>query len=447
MKKRGEITAFLSLIFILLISFILAMTESAYIQTAKNLSRLNVDRAIFSVFGEYQKELLEDYELFAFDASYGSGEFVQDMILNRLDYYGSMGIGQEISDIQFLTDNNGQAFREEIIAYMESRSGIGALRDLTGLTHEWEEQSVNGEEISNSLDQQLKENGSLLPEEAASLTEHVSGGNFLSLVLPKDFKLSEKSITKSDQVSERNKNTGWGSFPMQQGLKGLEEKLLFQQYIEEKFSFATDRKSETRNLDYEVEYLICGKSSDKANLQEIVTKLLLFRLAMNYMYLQTDSAKQQEVQLMAAALAVVLLNPELEMVIQQLLLVMWAFGESILDIRTLLSGKKSPFYKTEASWQLSLSSLFSVDSSNDVIDGENEENGLSYAQYLQILLCLKSSDELTMRTLDRIEQNLIVEKGLGQFRADLCVTKIKLSNTAEIGAGYQYNFPTYYGYL
>ena len=89
--KRGEITAFLSLIFVLLVSFILAMTESAMIQTSKNRKRLDVDRAVFSLFGEYQKELLGEYDVFAIEGSYETGCFEESQILNRLAYYGSMG--------------------------------------------------------------------------------------------------------------------------------------------------------------------------------------------------------------------------------------------------------------------------------------------------------------------------------------------------------------------
>lgn len=447
MKRSGEITAFLSLTFILLMSFILAMLESAYIQTAKNQSRLDVDRAIFSIFGEYQKALLEDYELFAFDASYGGGEFSENLISNRLAYYGCMGIQQAITDIQFLTDNNGQAFREGVITYMESKNGMEAFRELTGWTQEWVEQSVSGEEISDSLEEMIGENGTLLPEEAGALTEYVSGGNFLSLILPKDFQVSGKTINKSEQVSIRTKNTGWGTFPMLQGMGDIEEKLLFQQYVMDKFGSAVDIKNESRNLDYEIEYIICGNASDEENLKEITTKLLLFRLAMNYMYLQTNTGKQQEAALMATAIATVLLNPEMEPVICQLLLVLWAFGESVLDLRSLLAGQKTAFYKSDTTWQLSLSSLFSLGSSEDTVEGAEQEGGIGYTQYLQILLYLKSTDELTMRALDRIEQNLIIEKGVANFRIDACVTKIKILNTVEIGAGYQYEFPVYYGYL
>lgn len=59
--KKGEITAFLSLIFVLMISFVTAILESAFVQAEKNQARLDMDRAVYSVFGEYQKELLEEY--------------------------------------------------------------------------------------------------------------------------------------------------------------------------------------------------------------------------------------------------------------------------------------------------------------------------------------------------------------------------------------------------
>ena len=51
--KKGEITAFLSLIFVLMISFVTAILESAFVQAEKNQARLDMDRAVYSVFGEY----------------------------------------------------------------------------------------------------------------------------------------------------------------------------------------------------------------------------------------------------------------------------------------------------------------------------------------------------------------------------------------------------------
>ena len=50
----GEITVFLALIFILLVSFIGSLMEGASIQMAKNYRRADMNRAMESVFAEYQ---------------------------------------------------------------------------------------------------------------------------------------------------------------------------------------------------------------------------------------------------------------------------------------------------------------------------------------------------------------------------------------------------------
>ncbi len=477
--KKGEITAFLSLIFVLLLSFILAMAESASIQTVKNRKRMDVDGAVFSLFGEYQKNLLEEYQVFALDSTYESGEYEESLLLDRMAYYGSAGITQEITDIQLLTDNNGQAFREQVIKYMESRTGITLVQNLAGMASKWEEREIQGEEMSEQLEEMsgqleealseskesrsedeeallengesLSENGEslqdLLPEEAGGKMK-VSKGAILSLVLPKEFQLSGKTIRPEEQVSGRTCQTGRGSFPERSSSTGgVEEKLLFGQYIMEKFSNAMEQKGENRNLDYEVEYILCGKDSDAENLRSVVYQLLMFRFASNYAYLMSDTAKQGEAEAMAATASILLVNPELEPVIKQLILILWSFGESIMDLRSLLSGKKIAFTKKAENWQLQLSGLFHLGEAEDTQEGKDDEDGLTYQQYIQILSFIKGDTQLTMRVMDRVEQNLIQEKELSFFRADACVTKIKLQNTADIWNGLSYTFPVYYGYL
>lgn len=58
---KGEVTVYLSLVFILLISFAGAMLESASLQNVKNYRRADMTRAVESIFAEYQKELWEVY--------------------------------------------------------------------------------------------------------------------------------------------------------------------------------------------------------------------------------------------------------------------------------------------------------------------------------------------------------------------------------------------------
>ena len=59
-SKRGEVTAFLALIFVLLVSFVGSLMESASLQSAKSYRRADMNRAVESVFAEYQRELLEE---------------------------------------------------------------------------------------------------------------------------------------------------------------------------------------------------------------------------------------------------------------------------------------------------------------------------------------------------------------------------------------------------
>ena len=72
----------------MLVSFAGAVMESASIQMAKNYRRADMNRAIESVFAEYQKELLEEYEIFALDAGYETGRYSEQNLIDRLEYYG-----------------------------------------------------------------------------------------------------------------------------------------------------------------------------------------------------------------------------------------------------------------------------------------------------------------------------------------------------------------------
>ena len=60
-----------------------------------------------------------------------------------------------------------------------------------------------------------------------------------------------------------------------------------------------------RSLSYETEYVLEGKASDKENLESFLMKLLLVRMALNYVYLMGDSEKQSEAAAFAAAVTTV----------------------------------------------------------------------------------------------------------------------------------------------
>ena len=250
--KKGEITVYLSLLFVLLISFVMGVLEAAIVQTEKNMCRLKADRAVFSVFGEYQRELLREYHVFALEGSYGTGDFSEENILRRMHYYGTEGMEHNTAGIQYLTDNKGQAFREQVTAYMEQRYGLSLAKNFAGMTEEWKEQSLEGEKMREKEETILEDYKNLTgtedqssPEDQTpfSCLETIENAGILSVALPKDMKISGREISPENQVSCRNLRTGYGSFPARQGIDGPEEKILFNEYILQKFSYASESSS------------------------------------------------------------------------------------------------------------------------------------------------------------------------------------------------------------
>lgn len=168
--KRGEMTAFISLVFVLLVGLIGAVIESASVQTAKNYRRADMDRALQSVFAEYHRELLSEYDIFGIAAGYETGTFSFENIVNRLEFYEAAGMTQEPEKLQLLTDDHGQPFKEQAVRYMKSRMGVDLVEELTGNCAVWEEQSQQsgsyeeqGSDISQELDSKLQEGESELP--------------------------------------------------------------------------------------------------------------------------------------------------------------------------------------------------------------------------------------------------------------------------------------------
>lgn len=471
----GEITVFLSLSFVLILSFLFGILEVSVIQTAKNKSRLETDRAVFSVFGEYQKELLEIYHIFAVEGTYGTGIYKEDNLIKRMHYYGSGTTDYEIRAIQYLTDQDGQAFREQVLAYMEQKYGIGLIREFTGMTEAWEMQETEAEQMHQKEEQAMKEYEEIrntAPEQEGesqdeisvqeqklfSCMEVIEKQGILLAVLPVGMELSGRTTEGSGNVSGRTRRTGRGEVPVRSGTDGIEEKLLYNEYILKQFGNAAvqeemisgeeqeDQKEGQRSLKYEVEYILSGKHSDKENLESVLLKIFFIRLGLNYAWLCGNSARSAEAKTAASVLAVLLLVPEASEALAALLMIAWAAGESVTDIRALLSGKRVPIVKSSDNWQVPLVSLPFLLTDRERYEGEDVAGGIPYEFYLRAFLYMGNVKDITMRTLDCIENNLILEKGLDFFRADQCVTKIEMTGTAQIYGDISYQFPVYFGY-
>ena len=296
--------------------------------------------------------------------------------------------------------------------------------------------------------------------------------------------MSKKSITLSEMVSHRKRNQGYGDFSDVAGSGSTISKLLFGEYVLEHFRMASDSlqsgngnynsgdsvggdfvRGDSANedfgngnlgdmagagsLDYELEYILEGHASDRENMETVASKLLMVRFVPDYAYIQTDSEKKAEAEAAALTLCTVIGLPELAEGAAQGILLAWAYGEAIMDIRTLISGGKVPLVKNAEDWKLSLSGLMQLGSTGENVaadSGKDMESGLAYREYLRMLLFLKSQDEVGMRTLDMVEQNLKIRYGKTFFRADACISRVEFHSTCNLRRGIMYDFPTYFGY-
>lgn len=263
-----------------------------------------------------------------------------------------------------------------------------------------------------------------------TLIKEIKEKGILELVAPDPDALSDKQILTDNCVSARDLQTGIAPAEgdsAQGTADALQEKLLFHEYLMRQFSNAvsTDKVSLENGtaLSYELEYLLEGKNSDIRNLKGVAHKLLLMREAVNFAYLLTDESKQLQAETLAVAITGLVGIAPLASAVRYGILLAWAYGESILDVRSLLAGGKVSLTKTPQTWQLALEKIGELVTRSGE-ETQQQENGLSYEMYLRLLLFAENETQLTLRSLDLIEKNMQRQPGGAYFEADALVAQL-----------------------
>lgn len=126
MKKNGQITVFLSLVFLCLLSLMCGLIESARMAGARCYLKLAADSALDSVFSGYHRKAFEDYRIFLLES--GEEEILKEWesfiepLMKSSGWYSLKENRGEITDLSRITDHGGEDFKQEILDYM--RYGI-----------------------------------------------------------------------------------------------------------------------------------------------------------------------------------------------------------------------------------------------------------------------------------------------------------------------------------
>lgn len=495
-KCRGSITVFAALSLMLVAQLIFTLLEAARNVEYHKVLQMNTDAVLESAFAGYCSPLWDKYRLVGLCAEDNSGYFSLNNVEAELRNLTMANLGSkaknhllagdslitaEMTDAQFssyllMTDGQGKVFEKAVVSYMKNNLAYETAQALYSSyesAKEIRDGYGNGDasirEALDSLDSIRKsaDEGTQVSDSGIAVPEHSglvmlgappdsadSGGNheedseenllttvvkvkkrgILSLVLPKNAVISEAKMNLDRAVSGRTLERGIGG----RELSGnWYDQVLMNRYLTHYLTDYTDEAAD-RGLNYELEYLIGGKSEDSANLKIAVAEILGIREAMNLASIVLMPEKQAEALALATLLAGVTVNPLIIEAVKYGILAAWAFAESVLDLRALLAGEKVAMMKSEVEWTSDLDVIPEL--LTGFAKAKSSPGGKNYRDYLSLLLFFHSPEKLAMRTMDVQEAAIRRITGYENFRMDCVICE------AEVCCTYSY-VPVFAGFV
>ncbi len=185
-------------------------------------------------------------------------------------------------------------------------------------------------------------------------------------------------------------------------LENGKDALFLNLYIASFFSNRNSRNFEKETFfRSEMEYILCGKLSDKENEAAAKALLITLRTGVDLAHIYSSPEKRAEVQAMAAVLTP---GPE-SVATQAVLALTWAAGEAANDVARLEKGGCVPLVKTDEDWMLCLDAVLENLFEGKVLEPETSE-GLNYKGYLILLLFFEDREAKLVRIMDLIQINM-----------------------------------------
>lgn len=454
MRLKGSITIFISLLMTCILAFSSAICESIRYRGARISAVCANDAAVESVVSKYDVKLFEEFGILA--AYYETSEDLtasvekdierilypekEFLLLRNTDFWKLSVEKVEAEEYSLLTDAKGAEFFKQAVLYAKNNIGANLVELLVDYANnndnpdkveeyfETEEQEADKriqeyekEAETDELEKDYEYSGEIIEVEESPVdtVKQIKQSGILALVIPENQNISSNFVDITACVSQRSLNVGTGDIAEE---SSMTDKAMYIEYLSEMFADFNDKLSTSEGFNYQLEYCIAGKETDEANMKFVVNRLLLIREAANFTYLMNDSNKKSQALAVAAGLVGASGIQPLVEAVKYAILLAWAYAESIMDIRNLLSGGSTALVKTADNWKLGIENLAGITSAGS--GPVQEKYGLDYTSYLKLLLMFQTKEELVMRGMDLVELKMRQIYDTPEYKLDCLLAQI-----------------------
>ena len=408
-SKRGSTAVFLTLILSAVLAAIAIIVYEASQLAGKGYADAVLELAGRSILAEYDIELQKRYGIFAFQLdenqveskihTYTSYSFHNDFwkeTTRRKPNLDPLRLKTEAVSVN-LKDyhiTNTELFQKQILDCIKYDIAQKLLEEDSRIVpDQYPEIELKNEQVINSLPSKGVEGVSIDIEN-----------------------LVENGIPSLEEIKETSK-----------------ELFLTNEYILNRF---LNHRSSLENRETffinEVEYILIGGFHDQKNYNGVRNQLFIMRTGLNLAHIYSDRQKRSEI----IALAEILTPGPAALLTQAVIAGIWSAAEAENDLRRLEDGKKVPLFKSKQQWSMSIENAVRPEARKKITEmqetladnGEQEnieigkslhnqknasgyiepqnKNGLSYDEYLRILLFLENNEIKLLRCMDLIQINL-----------------------------------------
>lgn len=408
---EGSVTVFLTFLFLLLFALVGATLDSARYFGSQGYMETAAYGAQMAVFGKYNKELFQEYQLLAYGGydDLDSNDWLQNyerILEENLKTMpekreGVQGLFQKkyasvyqihnpsvvLSKVDFLVQE--QEFLSQIDTWVKTTAFTGLTSSLLDkvVGNENEEPQNILEELQEKKDvepKERKEEGEETKPEEKSESEKKSGKSeenpitfFQELVshgvlrlVCEEENLSDKRIDARGDIKEVPQDLQEIEWYQEEDGVAMLERVLGQSdslwneemevSIEEKGKillyasqmFQSYIEKGEKHADYGLEYLISGKTKEDETMAYIVNRLFFMRTILDYAYVNQNPILIEKSLATATEIAVSLCIEPFIPLLQQCILLIMSMEEACVDITALLQGRVVPLYKSADSFQM-----------------------------------------------------------------------------------------------